>query len=229
MKAAFFLVLRQDVQHFLHGASLVRDLQRRMPGVPVVQLTDVKTPAVPGTASVLRHPAPDITPQTAALLDLRLTLYAACARGARGDNVLYLDTDVSVRNDVRGVFDDPHFDVAVCDRNWPHLPQGEALLQTMPFNTGVVFCRHPSFWDDVLTVWRGYPSAQRADWMSEQTAVYDVVRTGRYRVKILPGMAYNYPPSGPDDAPVLAALIHYKGPRKAWLSTHAYQVLAQPW
>jgi hypothetical protein len=180
-----------------------------------VQLTDAKTPQVPGTTAVQRL---DHGP----MLERRLEHYATC----EGDWLL-VDTDVSMRRDVRDVFDDPWFDVAVTDRNWPHLPQAEDVLQSMPFNTGVVFSRKAAFWQDVLTVWRAYPEDTR-DWMSEQRAVATVVKTGQFRVKVLPGMVYNYPPSAAD-AQSDAAIWHYKGPhRKAWLSTRAYSVLGQP-
>jgi hypothetical protein len=100
-------------------------------------------------------------------------------------------------------------------------------MHRIPFNTGVVFSRSAQFWAAVLTVWRSFPEAVQKDWLSEQQAVYEVVRTGRYRVKILPGMFYNYPPTDGAVIP-LAALVHYKGPRKSELTKHAYRVLGKP-
>ena len=216
MTTGFFLSLRSDVQHFLHAASLVAEVHRRMPGVEVIQLSDKHTPVVPGVTGV----SSILAENESSLLDLRLSLYAS-----REGEWLLIDTDVSIRNDVRGVFADESFDVALCDRNWPHLAQGEKIMHTMPFNTGVVFTRRQEFWQDVLAHWRALPLAVREDWMSEQRAVYAIVRTGRYHVKILPGMAYNYPPGKADDAPIVAACVHYKGNRKKWLSAHANDVL----
>lgn len=206
-------MVERDVSHFLHAASLVREAHKVMPGVRVVQLTDDKTSDVPGVDEVVRHPA-----EGRSLLSQRLAHYAAC-----DDEWLLIDTDVSVRADIRGVFDDEVFDVALCDRNWPHLPQGEKMLQEMPFNTGVVFSRSKLFWANVFRVWLSYPVQ---DWLSEQRAVYEVVRTGQFRVKILPGLNYNYPPSSPEDAPVVAAMLHFKGDRRKWLSGYATKVLA---
>lgn len=219
IRIGFFLVLKYDVQHFLHAASLVREARRHMPGTDVVQFSDDKTPMVPGVSLVQRI-AGDDRP----LLDQRLQHYALC--DARSE-WLMVDTDVSIRNDVRGVFSDRDFDVALCDRCWPHLPQGEKMMHEMPFNTGVVFTRHHGFWGDVLECWRAYPTTIKDDWMSEQKAVYDVVRSGRYRIKILPGMHYNYPPNV-DEVPVITALAHFKGPRKVALTKHAYTVLGHP-
>jgi hypothetical protein len=215
MTIGFFTVFRIDPQHYLHAAALVAECCTVLPSVPVVHLTDDKTPAVPGVRAVHRCPF-------GPMLERRLESYAATA----GDWLL-VDTDVSVRQDVRDVFDDPWFDVAVTDRNWPHLPQPADVLQTMPFNTGVMFSRSGAFWQEVLAVWRAYPEGDR-DWMSEQRAVAEVVKTGRFRVKVLPGMVYNYPP-GAADAQADAAIWHYKGPhRKAWLSARAYSVLGHP-
>jgi hypothetical protein len=221
MTIGFFLVLRSDPDHYLHAAALVREAGRLMPACGVCQLTDRQTPAVPGRGSIVRLDFADETP----LLEQRLTLYAKATKS--GAPWLLLDTDVQIRNSVAGVFDDPVFDVALCDRNWPHVQQGETMLQTMPFNTGVVFTRSSTFWADVLAVWQGFPDAQRADWLSEQAAVYQVVRSGKYRIKILPGLFYNYPPNSADDVPAVAALVHYKGPRKVWRSAVAYQELSR--
>jgi hypothetical protein len=217
MRIGFFLSLRGDVAHYLHAASLVREASRVMPGVPVHQLSDRATPLVPGIADAYRLAAKDPRP----LLEQRLTLYS----GLEPDDWVLLDTDVAVRGDVRAVFDDPLFDVALTDRNWPHLPQTPELLLTMPFNAGVIFSRSQAFHQDVLATWNRYPDKVRADWMSEQRAMYDVVRTGKYRVKILPGAIYNYPPASAEDQPPTAVLVHFKGIRKPWRSTLAYKIL----
>jgi len=217
MTVGFYTVFRSDPQHFLHAAALVREVSTVMPGVPVVQLTDEKTPDVPGVTAAIRLPH-------GPMLERRIEHYA---QAGGYDDWLFVDTDVSIRQDVRSVFDNSWFDVAVTDRNWPHLPQTAEVLQTMPFNTGVVFSRRAEFWQEVLRVWREYPEPSR-DWMSEQRAVAEVVKTGRFRVTVLPGMVYNYPPSAAD-AKADAAIWHYKGPhRKVWLSTHATAILGQP-
>lgn len=212
MKIGFFTVFRTDPQHFLHATALVAEAQRVMPGVETVQFTDERTDPVPGVSSVRRL-------AHGPMLQLRLEHYAACE-----GEWLFADTDVSLRRDVRSVFDDPAFDVALVDRNWPHRPQSEKYLQTMPFNTGVCFSRASAFWQDVVATWLAYPGPER-DWLSEQRAVYAVVREGKHRVKVLPGMVYNYPPASETDPATDAAIVHYKGARKPWLTKRAYQVL----
>lgn len=205
MRLGFFTVVRRDPQHYLHAVGLIADCRRLMPHVPITHGTDETTPKLAGVSKTLRLPH-------GPLLERRLDAYAATTPG----DWLLLDTDVSLRADVSSVFADP-FDVAFADRHWPHLPQGDSTMHTMPFNTGVAFSRAPQFWQDVLAVWRGYPTNQH-DWYSEQRAVYEVVRTGRYRVRILPGMIYNYPPLTADDPCTNAQIVHYKGPRKVWLT-----------
>lgn len=212
MTVGFFTVFRVDPTPLLHAAALVKDVQRVMPDVPIVQLTDETTGSVAPIARRKPH---------GPMLERRLEHYADC----QGDWLL-VDTDVAIRADVRHVFDDPAFDVALTDRQWPHLPQTDEVLRTMPFNTGVVFSRSPGFWQSVLETWRGYPEAAR-DWLSEQRAVAAVVKSGQFHVKVLPGQIYNYPPRTADDRSA-AAILHYKGPhRKAWRTAAAPAVLAR--
>jgi hypothetical protein len=211
MQIGFFTVFRSDPQHYLHAVALVASARRVMPSIPITQFTDDRSPIVPGVDAVRRLPS-------GPLLERRLEHYAACT----GDWLL-VDTDVELRADVSAVFPATPFDLALTDRAWQNLPQGDLVMQTMPFNTGVVFTRNPLFWQDVLATWR---AADNKDWMSEQRAVYQVVRTGKYLVQILPGQVYNCPPSSPDDPCSDAKMLHYKGPRKAWWTARYYQSCA---
>ena len=217
MTLGFFTVFRHDPQHYLHAMALVASARRVMSDLPIVHLTDADSPAVPGVDAIRRLPH-------GPLLERRLEHYAQC----EGDWLL-VDTDVELRADVRDIFPPTPFDLALSDRRWPHLPQGDDVMHTMPFNTGVCFSRNVQFWRDVLAVWRQAPEAER-DWMSEQRAVYLVIRTGRYLLQILPGMTYNYPPVSHDDPNTSAKIWHYKGPqRKLWYTERYYQsVREQP-
>lgn len=204
MRVGFFTVFRKDPQHYVLAQALVRSVHATMPGVPLIHLTDDTSPQVLGTDAIVRN-------QKGPMLERRLEHYAQC----EGDWLL-VDTDVIIRQDVRNVWDD--FDVALTDRAWPHLPQPEEVYRTMPFNTGVAFSRGYAFWRDVLKVWR---ATENKDWLSEQRAVWQVVRTGQYRVKILDGMTYNYPPKNQTDTLQNVAIAHYKGPRKEWMPCSA--------
>lgn len=210
MTVGFYTVLRRDPQHFLHAGALVGSVHASMPGCPIVQFTDIDTPEVEGVTRVQRLP-------DGPMLERRLEHYASCS-----GEWLLLDTDTCVAKDVRDEFTQT-FDIAIADRNWKGIPQGDETMHTMPFNTGVVFSRSQPFWRDVLTTWRTYPKEQR-DWMSEQRAVYAVIRTGQYRIRILPGEIFNYPPRKADDSCVTAAIVHFKGgQRKQWFTDRIVQ------
>lgn len=204
MRVGFFTVFRKDPQHYVLAQSLIRSVHATMPGVPIVQLTDDTSPPVLGADLVERN-------EKGPMLERRLEHYAR-----REGDWLLVDTDIIIRADVRDVWDD--FDVALADRAWPHLPQSEEVYRTMPFNTGVAFSRNHKFWVDVLAVWR---KADNKDWLSEQRAVWQVVRTGMYRVRILDGNRYNYPPKNQLDKLQDVAIAHYKGPRKDWMPCSA--------
>lgn len=207
MKVGFFTVLRRDPQHYLCANVLVRSVRACMPGVPIVHLTDEVSPPVLGVDEVRRKPH-------GKMLGVRLQHYAECE-----GNWLLLDTDCLVQKDVRVIFagwtgigDSAAFDIALADRNWPHLPQTEEMLRDMPWNTGVAFSRNTKFWAEVSRLWHAQSDEQQRDWFSEQRVAAQVVRSGQFRFRELPGAVYNYPPvTGVEDA----AILHFKGPRKA--------------
>jgi hypothetical protein len=219
MKVGFFTVLRRDPQHYVLADLMIRSVRATMPDVEIVQLTDEASPKVDGADSVRRLPP-------GKMLERRIEHYGNCE-----GNWLLLDTDVIVRRDVREVFRD-RFDVGLTTRDWPHIAQSPMLLAAMPFNTGVVFSRSPVFWRDVLAQWRAFPVETQQDWMSEQLAVALVAnrrRSGEIRtqheVMALNGMVYNCPPALPDmyhDA----AILHFKGNRKAWMRAAGERLVA---
>lgn len=202
MKVGFYTVFRHDPIHYTLAARLLASIRKHMPGAEVWHFTDETSPIVLGVDEARRLPH-------GKMLERRLEHYALC----EGDWLL-LDTDVILKRDVSDVFEH-HFDVALADRNWPHKTPTQEYLLSMPFNTGVCFSRYPGFWADTLTAWRALPEQ---DWLSEQRAVYQVVRTGAFRVRILDGMVYNYPPKAEDDPCEGAAIVHYKGNRKGWMA-----------
>jgi hypothetical protein len=206
MKVGFFTVFRQDPQHYVHAELLTRSVRAAMPGIEVVQLTDETSPPVLGVDAVLRKP-------NGPMLERRLEHYASL-----DGPWLLLDTDVLVQTDVRAIFNH-NFDVAMADRNWPHIPPTPELTAEMPFNTGVVFSRSKAFWAEALNVWRGFTEEQRRDWLSEQRAVAKTVASALFRIGVLPGMTFNYPPvSATDPGMEGAAILHFKGPRKPWMA-----------
>jgi hypothetical protein len=80
----FFTVFRRDPQHYVCARLLVRSAQYFMPGLEIVQLTDEKSPVVPGVDAVRRLPH-------GRMLERRLEHYAGCD----GEWMLF-DTDTVV-------------------------------------------------------------------------------------------------------------------------------------
>ena len=205
MRLGFFTVFRKDPIHYVLAERMLGSAKRAMPDVECVQFTDAKSPLVYGADRLVRRPH-------GKMLERRLEHYADCA-----GEWLLVDTDAVINRDVRHVFDD-EWDVALTDRLWTHVNQPADFVRDMPFNTGVCFSRSPEFWRAVLMTWRSFSEEQQKDWMSEQRAVAEVVRKDVFTVKVLPGMIYNYPPTTDTDAGLReAAIVHFKGPRKAMM------------
>lgn len=217
MNVGFFLA-GESLELYSHAENLVRSVRQHCPGTPIVHLTDKISSPVDGVDAVHRLDE-DVRPlKPKPIIHMRIMSYAACS-----GEWLFLDTDTVIRKPVADVFDDPLFDVAVTDRNWGGIPQGDAIMHEMPFNTGVVFSRSQEFWESVLTTWRSLEDKWR-DWFSEQRCVYTVVRSGLFKVRILEGDVYNSPPRDMTDrGSDLTAIQHFKGPRKEWLTMQISQ------
>lgn len=195
-----------DAPHYQQAGMLLQSLRRWMPGVPVSQFTDELSPAVADVDDVRRLPA-------APMAQLR-PLHWSRSEG----EWLFLDTDIIVRRDVAGVFDE-RFDIALADRNWTHMEPTPGLTRKMPYNAGVAFSRCPTFWRYVYDEVMARPH-WAVDFMGDQRAIALVL--GKHPVtfdlEVLPGMVYNYPPNALDDRGIFdAAIVHFKGSRKAWM------------
>lgn len=215
MKIGFYLTGDRDAgaaDAFRCAALLIASIRSAMPGVPIAQITDSTTLAAPGVDEVFRMPP---APMSVARPD--------SYRRLRGE-WLFLDTDIIVRGDVRHVFDSK-FDVAFADRNWIHMEPTPKLTAKMPYNAGVAFSRNPAFWEATLEAVHAGGEKWETSFMGDQLAIAVAAgwrkgerRSEPFQVLELPGMRYNYPPSGPKDPGIANALIvHYKGPRKAWM------------
>lgn len=120
---------------------------------------------------------------------------------------LFLDVDCELRADVAGVFSQP-FDVALPAIDDPHVR----------YTGGVVFTRSPAFWRGWATV------LERAGALEVRELLQ---RLGQYtdncaaNVLRLDWRRYEYlPANGTDHCPG-AAIVHYRGPRKAWFDAWA--------
>lgn len=186
--------------HWDIAKHLIASARRVMPDVPIFQLTDGETPAHEDVGIVR-------LPGEMPMAVRRMKLHAML-----GGEWLFVDSDVVVRQDVRSVFDKP-FDVAVTDRigsAWANSPDVEG----MPYNMGVTFSRNPKFWAKAAKILQTAPP-QLQEWEGDQRVVCSM--TKNWNTLVLPGHVYNFTPYKRDEDRSHAALIHFKGPRKAWI------------
>jgi hypothetical protein len=206
MTVGFYHRDEGDARQAALAASMVSTVTRAMPGVPIVQFTTADSAIVEGVAQSLA-----IGGERPLALD-RLVHYATC-----DGEWLLLDTDVVVQEDVRAVFHDERFDVAVATRDGTLRPEevGSKFMATMPFNMGAVFSRSAAFWTAAIREIEALPVSRR-HWMGDQAAMNAVIASGAFRVRVLSNR-FNYPPQHRHEDVSDKAILHYKGPRKTWL------------
>ena len=197
------------VGFFVQGSGIHWDLAKHLIAsckklnLSVFQLTDDKTPECEGVDGVVRLGG------TVPMAIRRMTLQSMLA-----GEWLFVDTDVVLQKDPSQVFRSP-FDIALTDRVgslWEHSPG----VKNMPFNTGVVFSRQPSFFKRVVGALKGLPPPLQ-EWYGDQLVICEMQKQNQVSARILPGQVYNFTPANRDDDRSHAAIIHYKGPRKAWI------------
>lgn len=193
-----------SVEAYQCAKAMVKSARRAMPKVDIVQFTDLTSPVVQGVRHVRRKPR-----EPMGLLRMR-----HCA-GVPGD-WLFVDTDILFQHPVTSVFK-REFDVAVTSRDWSHLKVAQGFSERMPFNTGVVFSRRPSFWADCYLRLRDFDQDQQR-FMGEQQVICALSgETDRYHVVHLKGSLYNFPPEVPGITPSqqeqmsAAHILHFKG------------------
>ena len=188
-------------EHWAIAKSLIASSKQAMPDVEVWQLTDGNTPKVPGIDGCLRVGG-----------DMPMAVRRVTAHSMLHGEWLFVDTDVVIQKDVRHVFESA-FLVAVTDRVgslWEHSPD----VKDMPYNMGVTFSRSPKFWEDVKErLLQLDPELQQ--WCGDQLVVCSLA--GPKYLKVLPGHIYNFTPGTRDEDRSHAAIVHYKGARKAWI------------
>ena len=201
--ATFLLVGEQS------WAPLMVESINRVTGYPVVQLSDLHTPAVDGVDEVVR------IPMRVPLMTYRMKHLALCPY----EQWVTFDTDIMVKKQVSDVWE-RKFDVALTRRPRGKCldPNGVDIAPNMPFNTGVMFSRDKAFWCECYD-WLKTQPADRQDWWGDQLSVAEIANQHRYHVLVLPSEEFNWTPK--DRAEVSDARIwHYKGERKEWMLEH---------
>ena len=183
---------------------MVDSVRKVMPGLPILQMTDMLTPPVPGVDMIARKE-----------YDGKLMTFRMRHLADLEEDFITLDTDVIVRKDLRHIFESS-FDVALTMRQSAVTSlNGIDLAKAMPYNTGLMLSRNPRFWRDALAVLLELKPETHL-WWGDQLSVKVVVETGNYAVKTLSCDEYNYTPKSRLDMPDVH-MIHYKGERKKWM------------
>jgi lipopolysaccharide biosynthesis glycosyltransferase len=191
---------------------MVASVRQAMPGAKIVQMTDYTTKPVQGVHEVIRKRWDGKRLMTYRLLHLEEFPPA---------NAVFLDADTVVRKDLTSVFDG-EFDVALTRRDATDLTLGEAVLEAMPFNTGVMFSKASGrqFWLAAHAAVRAMPDEHQV-WWGDQLAVKKVAEETSLKVAEYPCALYNYTPTSPDEDLSERYVVHYKGrERKPWLLAH---------
>lgn len=207
MNVGFFFKYHgaQSLVYLTMAKVLLASVRASMPGVPVYQLTDARSLTLDGVDGVRR------CEERLPMAVLRMTLQGQCA-----GEWLFVDPDMVIQQDVRPVFQD-RFDIALTDRAGTSM-EGTPYAAAMPYNLGVAFSRSPAFWRMVrYRLLRLSPKLQ--EWEGDQQVICTMAkqRVGG-NIKILPGRVYNYPPNSPTEDVSHAAIVHYKGIRKDWMT-----------
>lgn len=176
----------------------------------VLQMSDLKTSAVPGVSEVIRLP-----------FNIPLMLYRLkhLANLPEGDTLI-VDTDVLAKHAIDDVWAQP-FEIALTRRESGEVLDGTTdISQVMPYNTGVMLSRSRQFWIDCRE-WLGHQPENLHQWYGDQHAVAEVARREIFDVLELPCAEFNWSPNSRGETSE-ARFWHYKGAvRKKWIYTSA--------
>jgi hypothetical protein len=191
ISVAYFL--DSDAYRPLADASIA-SLRAVMPTAVVYHLTNQRFEPLAGSDVVLRGDLDD------------LPFYGRwCAqRDLLQGDTLFADCDTIFKEDVSHVFDRA-FDIAL-----PHIAS-----PVVNHDGGIVFCRQggAAFWSVLQTT---QPAVGEST-VEEQVRTFNAVAQDfPGHLHILDGAKYSYVPRNAADPCTGAAIVHYRGPRKAW-------------
>lgn len=185
---------------------MIASVKEVIPDAHISQFTNEATPALLGVDERIVRPV-----GKQGLMESRADHYARVKH-----ETLFLDPDIIVQKNPREVFAED-FDVALTKRRGELFVNGVDTHGSMPYNTGVSFCRNPRFWRAVHNEMKSMPFKER-NWLGEQIAVANVVKSGEFNVLTLSCDDYNYSPETKHEDVSGRFIVHYKGPiRKHWM------------
>lgn len=190
--------------------GLCQNLREVMPETKIVHVKDKSTETISGAheSLVVERDVP------------LMTWHMRCHKFAQelADEVLFTEPDVRFKTEILHVFDGD-FDVAVTERevdsNWEIDGKKVVLSDVAPYTLGTTFSRSKPFWAEVEENCSKL-GAKEQNWIGDMLALYATIKTGKYKIKIVPGPIYNHIPCSREDS-CDVKVLHYKGMRKEWL------------
>lgn len=188
--------------------TMIRSAREHMPGVVCVQVTDMRTPQIPGVDEVIRV-------RGAKYVKLQCDGMAQVP-----EPFIRVDTDMVFQADLRSVFDIPgEWTVAGCGHGDPKMLETEFGRQYR-YSGAVAAFRNGGAAEYFGRIWARHVQAERDDWMGVVLTANEIAEdmAADGKLAILDGYTWNYSPTTREDRPVDAKVLHYKGSRKRWLT-----------
>ena len=185
---------------------LVESIKKYMPDTNLIQIADRDAPEIIGASKVIRG---DYEYSKVEFPKMFFGIVADMGL----PEVVYCDTDMIFKADIRPLLDDNSYKVAVCNR---HKGDGSGKLYRSlhPYNAGLIISKTPEFWKRCQSVISNFEKS-RAD--LAQYVLGLVVDSGAFKVKFLDGGVYNRCPATISDFDDSVKVWHFKGPRKTWI------------
>ena len=139
-------------------------------------------------------------------------LLAQCMTHGFADEILFTEPDVRFKENVLDVFDDPEFEVTFTGREQRTTMKDKEVV---PITLGCNFSRSGDFWKDCTKYCLKLDHKEQI-WGGDMDAFWNVMQSGRYKMKEIDVSIYNHIPLSRDEHSE-AKVLHYKGNRKTWL------------
>lgn len=176
-----FYYINKEVPDY--AECCMQSIKRFMPDSMITMLTDKDTPEIAGVDRVIRkdpeHPIERdsinyIGYQYLSDMDINPSVF--------------IDPDMLFNGSIEDIIPGD-YDVAVATRAFGDPVPVEYLIE-FPWCSFMVV-KNPQFWKDCYKFMLGY---SKADWTDNMAAVKAMIKSGKYRVKILDGNIYNVMP-----------------------------------
>lgn len=196
-----FYYIGEDIPDYVQ--YFVASIRTTMPQAKIHQLTDMQTPSIEGTHYL--HRKESKYPVTRGSVNLIGYQYLV---DMPLNSVIFTDPDMFYAGDISSLMEG-NFDVAVAMR-----PTGDPVpvnyAMDYPF-CSLMVVKNPLFWLDCYYTMLRYDDLE---WSSNMKAVAEVIKSGKYNIRLLDGNLYNAMPDKYDSA---VKVYHCKGSYKKYM------------